>query len=270
MESLKKEFYKLEDFSTKWEKYFDVYENIFRNYKNKKITFVEIGIFNGGSLKLWKNYFGPNSRIIGIDINKECKKFENKKNNIEVFIGNQSDEQFWDNFFNSVGKVDIILDDGGHTNLDQIITTTKVVDKINDGGLLVIEDTHTSYLSEYNSSKKFSFINFVKCMVDDLNSNIDLKTNIKKNFSLKKYIYSIEFFESIVVFKIDKSKTLKNLNISNLGKFHSITNLSNKGNEFLLKKKISFNESYFFFKLKRIKKIIKNYINNNYIKRFFK
>ncbi len=270
MKSLKEEFYKLKDFSTKWEKYFDVYENIFQNYKNKNITFVEIGIFNGGSLQLWKNYFGPNSRIIGIDINQECKKFENKKNNIEIFIGNQSDEQFWDNFFNKVGKVDLILDDGGHTNLDQIITTTKVIDKINDGGLLVIEDTHTSYLSEYNSSAKYSFINFVKSMVDDLNSNIDLKTNIKKKFSLKKYIYSIEFFESIVVFKIDKSKTIKNLNISNLGKFHSITNLSNKGNEFLLKKKISSNENYFLFKLKRIKKIIKNYINNSYIKKFFK
>ena len=150
MKSLKEEFYKLDNFSTKWEKYFAVYEDIFQKYKNKEITFVEIGVFNGGSLKLWKNYFGPNSRIIGIDLNKECKKFEDKKNNIEIFIGNQSDEQFWDNFFDSVGKVDVILDDGGHTNIDQIITATKVIENIKDGGLLATEDTHTSYLKEYN------------------------------------------------------------------------------------------------------------------------
>ena len=57
MSDLKSEFLKLEDFSTKWEKYFDVYENILNKYKNKNITFVEIGIFNGGSLKLWKKFF---------------------------------------------------------------------------------------------------------------------------------------------------------------------------------------------------------------------
>ena len=35
-----------------------------------------MGIFNGGSLKIWKEYFGPDAKIIGIDINPECKKFE--------------------------------------------------------------------------------------------------------------------------------------------------------------------------------------------------
>ena len=50
--------------------------NNFSKFKDKNITFVEIGVYNGGSLKIWKNYFGPKSRIIGIDINPDCKKFE--------------------------------------------------------------------------------------------------------------------------------------------------------------------------------------------------
>ena len=172
MSDLKSEFLKLEDFSTKWEKYFDVYENILNKYKNKNITFVEIGIFNGGSLKLWKNFFGEKARIIGIDLNQKCKQFENKKENIEIFIGNQSDENFWDNFFSKVGNVDIILDDGGHTNLDLITTFSKSIPFINDGGLFIAEDTHTCYQKHYNSSFKYSFINFSKNLIDELNSNI--------------------------------------------------------------------------------------------------
>ena len=69
MSDLKSKFQELKDSSTKWEKYFSVYEKIFNKYKNKDITFVEIGILNGGSLNLWKNYFGKNSKIIGASLN---------------------------------------------------------------------------------------------------------------------------------------------------------------------------------------------------------
>ena len=85
--SIQNLFLKSKDFSIKLEKYFDVYEEYFSTFKGKNITFVEIGVFNGGSLKIWKDYFGPKSRIIGIDINPECKKFA--KDGIEIHIGNQ-------------------------------------------------------------------------------------------------------------------------------------------------------------------------------------
>ena len=75
---------KLKTLVSNHEKYFDVYEEYFSEFKGKKITFVEVGIFNGGSLKVWKEYFGPDARIIGVDINPECKKFE--EDGIEVFI----------------------------------------------------------------------------------------------------------------------------------------------------------------------------------------
>ena len=207
MSELKKHFLNLENYSTKWEKYFDVYENLLSKYKNKNIIFIEIGVFNGGSLNLWKKYFGKNSRIIGIDINKKCKQFEDKKNNIEVFIGNQSDENFWENFFKKVGEVDIILDDGGHTNFQQIMTTCCTVPNIKDEGLLVVEDVFHSYGVSYGSKgffnpSKYSFINFCKKTIDDINFRFPEGKKFK--FSLNKFIYSIEFFESIVAFYIDK------------------------------------------------------------------
>jgi len=269
MNNLKKEFYKLDNYSTKWEKYFSIYEDILSKYKDKNITFVEIGIFNGGSLQLWKNFFGPKAKIIGIDINKECKKFEDKDKNIEVFIGNQSDVNFWEEFFNKVENVDIVLDDGGHTNLDQIVTTSMVVEKINDGGMLIVEDTHTSYLKEYNSSSSRSFINFTKNLIDDLNSNIDLKLELKNKFSLKKYIYSIQYFESVVVFNIDRSKTSKNINLQNEGQHHAIHDLSQEANEIFIKKISAFLKKIPLIRLNKFTKFIKKKSNDNYIKKFF-
>ena len=121
---IKKLFEESKNSSSKWEKYFDIYESVFNKYKDRDVIFVEIGVHNGGSLEIWRNYFSKGSKIIGIDINEECKKFEDKNRNIEIYIGNQSDENFWSAFFKKVGKVDIILDDGGHTNLNQIITIT--------------------------------------------------------------------------------------------------------------------------------------------------
>src|SRR6056300_316142 len=149
-------FYESENRSIKWKKYFPVYENLFNSYKNKNITFVEIGVLDGGSLEIWKKYFGKDSRIIGIDNNPNCKKFENE--NFEIFIGSQSDKNFWKDFFNKVGKVDIILDDGGHTNDQQIITLTECVNNINDDGIHVVEDVHSSYMKYYGNPSKYSFI----------------------------------------------------------------------------------------------------------------
>ena len=62
--------------SLKMETYFQVYDEIFKKFINKNITFVEIGVLNGGSLKMWKNYFGDNARIIGIDLNPKAKELE--------------------------------------------------------------------------------------------------------------------------------------------------------------------------------------------------
>ena len=270
MNELKKNFEELKDSSMKWEKYFSVYEKVLNKYKDKKITFVEIGILNGGSLNLWKNYFGKNSKIIGIDINPECKKFENINENIHVHIGNQSDVNFWRSFFEIQGNIDVLLDDGGHTNLDQIITITETVKNINNGGLIVVEDTHTSYIDAYNSSSKFSFINFTKKIIDNINSNINLDLGLEFKYDLKNYIYSIEFFESVVCFNIDKSKTYKNNIVTNKGVDHKIKNLTWKGNEIFIKKIKILLEKIPFLRFNKLIRRIKNRTNNNYIKDFFK
>ena len=265
---IKELFENSENLTNKWSNYFNIYEDLFKKYKNKDITFVEIGIHNGGSLDIWRKYFTKNTKIIGIDINPECKKFEKRDENIEVYIGNQSDKNFWDNFFKKVGPVDIILDDGGHTNLDQIITTINAVKNINDGGILVVEDVHTSYIPEYNSSLKHSFVNFSKKVINDINYKNEKDLGDYK-FSLNNYIYSIQYFESFTIFYIDRSKIQKNKPLKNQGVDHKISDLTWIGNEINIQNIKKVLSKIPFIRLNKLLKYIKNKTNDRLIKKYF-
>ena len=92
-----KSFLKSKYYCLKHTNYFNIYDDLFEKYRNKKITFVEIGIFSGGSLFMWRDYFGKKARIIGIDLNPDSKRFE--KYGFEIFIGDQSKKSFWKKFF---------------------------------------------------------------------------------------------------------------------------------------------------------------------------
>lgn len=202
-------------YSIKWNSYFQVYEKIFSSYRNKKIKFVEVGVANGGSLFMWRKYFGKKAKIIGIDLNPNAKSLE--KYGFKIYIGSQSDKSFWDKFYKKEGKIDLILDDGGHKNLQQISTVHYSLTNINDGGKIVVEDTSTSYLKkEFNNPSKYSFINFAKNIVDIIHYRSPLLGKTLNIYAKK--IYQVEFFESITVFSIDSKKCFMNQEISNKAK----------------------------------------------------
>ena len=186
--------------SIKHSSYFHVYEALFEKYVGTSFTFVEVGVLNGGSLFMWREYFGPNARIIGIDLNPAAKKWE--KDGFEIHIGSQSDPVFWDGFFRQVGPIDVLLDDGGHTNAQQIVTAHVAFNFVNDGGLVVVEDTHCSYFAEFGNPYKYSFISFAKRIIDHIHARQKRVTPTVGN--LGAFIASVRFFESIVAFEIDR------------------------------------------------------------------
>jgi cephalosporin hydroxylase len=105
----------------KWIHYFDVYDRHFSKYRNNEdLVILEIGVFHGGSLQMWKDYFGEQVQVYGIDINPRCKELEEE--NIKIFTGSQSDRNFLREVKEQIPKVDILIDDGGHTMRQQIVT----------------------------------------------------------------------------------------------------------------------------------------------------
>ena len=210
MNELKKFFYKnnKKDLN-KWLHYFDIYEENFSKFKKRKITILEIGIAKGGSLRMWKNYFSSDSTIVGIDINPECKKFE--KDNIKTYIGNQTDVNFLGSVIKDIGKPDIIIDDGGHTSSQQIISFNYLFGHLNDKGIYLVEDTHASYHSDFQDRQDgFTFMDYVKSLPDKLNLWYQYhdyqiyKKEIKEKINMPyftKNTYKISFYNSIVVFE---------------------------------------------------------------------
>jgi len=191
-----KSFMKSPQPSFKHTSYFEVYDEIFERYRGREITFVEIGILDGGSLFMWRDFFGPQARIIGVDLNPDAKKWEAE--GFEIYIGSQSDPSFWSSFFEQVGPVDILLDDGGHTFVQQIVTVELALEHIVSGGLLVVEDTHTSYLSGFGDKSR-SFIKYVERWIEKINS----RSSRFKQVQNDRRIWGVEVYESIVSFKIN-------------------------------------------------------------------
>ena len=107
---------------------------------------------------MWRDFLGSYAKIIGVDFNPDAVKW--REYGFEIFVGDQSDENFWRDLFGKVGAVDIFLDDGRHTNKQLIVTVAACIPNIKDGGLMIVEDTHASYLKAFGNPSKYSFISF--------------------------------------------------------------------------------------------------------------
>jgi len=200
----------------KWHHYFDIYTKHFEAFRNRPIRMLEIGVFRGGSLRMWKQYFHPDSTIVGIDIDKSCKDHEIADKKVFVRIGSQADPEFLAKVNDEFGPFDIILDDGSHKTHHQNISFGALFRAaLADNGVYMVEDMHTNYWLKHIDSED-TFIDLSKQMVDMLHEPyLDRKeANFRPehpdavqqmNLSyLSANIASIAFYDSIVVF--DKKK----------------------------------------------------------------
>lgn len=151
--------------------YLTHYNNRLKNYRNKPIKILEIGVKDGDSLRLWKDYFHADSKIYGIELNKEpLEEFDQE--NTKVFFGSQTDIQFLNDVVTEIGKVDIIIDDGGHTS-NQLISTFNFLFEygLENNGIYIMEDLGTSYWYKWSGglNNKNSIISFLKDKIDGIN-----------------------------------------------------------------------------------------------------
>ncbi len=183
----------------KWVDYFEIYHNAFRRFIGKPITFVEIGVQNGGSLQMWRQYFGPQAKFIGVDIDPACRKLEEE--GYDIWIGDQSDPVFWSDFLAANPEIDIVLDDGGHTMTQQIVTFEALFPALRNGGVFLCEDTHSSYFPAHGGGlgKRETFIEYAKSLVDEQHAWYHAPIAELDKKDLAKQLYSLSFFDSIVV-----------------------------------------------------------------------
>ena len=212
--------------SDKWEHYFEIYDHCLSKFYEKKISFLEIGIQNGGSLEVAQKLFSPKSLISGLDIDERCANLSNILNNVNIFIGSQSDEKILNKIVSKHNKkFDVIIDDGSHLQSDMIFTFTRLFQFLNDGGVYLIEDTHTNYSPLHQESFfGIGLYDYFKGISERLNLDymdpqsrqrfkIPREQRESKNYyyDISHFIYSVEFFDSVIT--IRKKQKLEPLRI---------------------------------------------------------
>ncbi len=106
--------------------------------KGRPVDLLEVGVFSGGSLDMWRAYLGEQANVYGVDIQPECREYEGPGK--RIFIGDQADPAFWARFVADVPEVDIVIDDGGHQFHQQVATFEAIFPHIRPGGVYVCED----------------------------------------------------------------------------------------------------------------------------------
>ncbi len=154
----------------KWMHYFEIYDRHLARFRDTEVNVVEIGVYQGGSLQMWKQYFGPRASIWGIDINPQCRQFEEDR--VRVLIGDQADRAFLSSVAAAAERIDVLIDDGGHTMRQQRATFEELFPKITPDGVYICEDMHTSYWPEFGGGylNPYSFVEFSKNYIDRLNA----------------------------------------------------------------------------------------------------
>ena len=124
------------------------YEGLFKNKKDEPLNIAELGILDGGSLLMWKEYF-TNSEIYGFECNIELiNNFKQNFNNdrINIFNIDVTNEYSIENAFSEVNILyDIIIEDTTHQFDDQIRVIENTYKYLKPGGILIIEDIFKSY-----------------------------------------------------------------------------------------------------------------------------
>jgi hypothetical protein len=181
----------------KWLHYFEIYHRHLAKFVGRDPVVVEIGVFSGGSLPMWRQYFGPGCRVHGVDIDPECKAFED--DNVTIHIGDQADRALWNRFREAVPRVDILIDDGGHSPEQQSVTLEEMLPHLRPGGVYICEDVHGS---------GNGFAEFACALVHALNAgHITAGTGVDTSprTPFQKAIHSVHFYPFLVLIEKHES-----------------------------------------------------------------
>jgi len=190
--------------AAKWTHYLPIYDRVFAPYRGQRVKMLEIGVSRGGSLELWRNYFGPEATIFGIDIEPACAERFDPPN--QVRIGSQDDPAFLRSVVGEMGGLDIVLDDGSHIAPHQDASFRVLFPLLKAGGLYIIEDIHTSYWPSHDGGyrRRGTAVERVKTLIDDMHGWHHERRQV---LAEREHIGSILVYDSMVVIeKVDRKR----------------------------------------------------------------
>lgn len=184
---------------TKWLHYFDAYARELGHLQGRDISFLEIGVYRGGSIPMWAGYFGRESRLTFVDIDPACTAHAEPGTTVET--GDQADPAFLADLAARHGPFDVILDDGGHHVHQQTTSFTHLWPHLADRGRYIVEDTHTSYWPGFGGGyrEEKSFVEHAKRLIDRMHSWYTDQDDIFPFDDMARQLSGVRFYDSIVV-----------------------------------------------------------------------
>ena len=181
----------------KWHHYLPIYDRYFAPWRNRPLRFLEIGVSKGGSLSMWRRYFGDHAIIFGVDIDESCAAYNGIAG--QVRIGSQADAGFLNDVVAEMGGVDVVLDDGSHVMEHIKASLDVLLPQVSDGGLYMIEDLHTAYWPSWGGGvhAQDNFYNQIRAMIDDMHHWYH--QNGQTHPQLAQHFTSIHIHDSICV-----------------------------------------------------------------------
>ncbi len=182
----------------KWQHYFEIYDRHFSRFRGTDVHLVEFGVSQGGSLQMWREYFGPDCKVFGVDINPHCKQLE--EDQIQVFVGDQQDRRFLKSLAEQIPRIDILIDDGGHKMKQQINTFEELFPHIDENGVYLCEDLCTSYWPRWGGGyrRRGTFIEYSKRLIDYVNA-WHSKTRRLRVTDFTTSVHSLKYYDGILV-----------------------------------------------------------------------
>jgi len=138
-------------------------------FRNTPVRVLEIGVHKGGSLQIWRKYFGPQATIYGVDIEESCRAFDDA--DAKVRIGSQADPDFLRSVVAEMGGLDVVVDDGSHVAEHQRASFETLLPLLSEGAVYICEDLQASYWDVYHNGgyqRPGTFIELVKQLIDDM------------------------------------------------------------------------------------------------------
>jgi methyltransferase family protein len=173
--------------------YLNFYETFFEPLRHKQLTVLEIGVFEGASLKTWRDYF-PNSKIIGADILPAARRFERDRVIIEVLDQSNIDELT--RLSLKHGPFDLVIEDGSHMWEHQITSLRTIFPFLKNDGIYVVEDLQTNYgalQGRFKGVASSSCVDYLKKWLDLFVADDQMPlTNLEDAF-LRTYGRAVQF-----------------------------------------------------------------------------
>jgi FtsJ-like methyltransferase len=187
----------------KWHHYLDIYDQHFRLLRHRldrAPRVLELGVAGGGSLQLWRKYFGPEACIVGVDIDARCKNRADAGS--FVVIGDQSDPHILSAAIEQLGGgVDLVIDDGSHFGRHQVASFEYLYPRLSVHGLYTCEDIQCCYSAEFEGGyrRDGTFVEYAKGLIDQLHA-WHLDGELKTNFmDFARVTYGIFFYLNLII-----------------------------------------------------------------------